>query len=122
LSKGISDTPLKKEWTLSERYGHLRMYGGPYNLSSPEAPTMLLRKQTAFNQAFQTDLDFKPSKRGYEAGIVVWGSLYTYASVGIALKSEDEGDENRVIILRLPTKEPGVMTVSYVPTSYGNTF
>ena len=50
---------------------------------------MLLRKQTAFNQSFQSTLEFRPRKAGYEAGIVVWWSMYSYASIGITHSAVD---------------------------------
>lgn len=68
---------------------------------------MLLRKQTAFQQRFQAVLDFQPSKEGYEAGIVLWWSLFSYASIGITVVSG-----KRVLVLRLPTETIGVMSVS----------
>lgn len=83
------DTPLKQFYSLAERPNHLRVYGGCYTLSSPEAPTMLLRKQTAINQSFQATLEFRPRKAGYEAGIVVWWSMYSYASIGLTHSAVD---------------------------------
>jgi len=104
---------LKKEWSLSARPGHLRLYGGCYDLSSPESPTMLLRKQTAFHQTFQTVLDFKPRKEGYEAGIVVWWNMHSFASIGIKKVSNGAGAKKKAIILREPTETIGVMKASF---------
>ncbi len=47
---------------------------------------MILRKQTAVKQTFCATLEFSPSKMGYEAGIVVWWSMYSYLSIGITNK------------------------------------
>lgn len=109
----ILDTPLKKEWSLSVRPGHLRLYGGSYGLSSPESPTMLLRKQTDFNQIFQATLDFQPSHPGYEAGIVVWYSMYSYASIGIKIVSHETGERTKSVVTTLPTSDIGVTSVSW---------
>lgn len=103
------DTPLKQEWSLSERKGHLRLHGGPYDLSSPESPTLLLRKQTAFDQSFSATLDFHPSGSGYEAGIVIWWSMFSYASIGIIA---GEKSDTRVVTVKLPTEEIGLISVS----------
>jgi hypothetical protein len=50
---------------------------------------MLLRKQTALSQHFGTKMDFRPSKTGYEAGIVIWWSMYSHASAGITRSPVD---------------------------------
>jgi hypothetical protein len=50
---------------------------------------MLLRKQTALSQHFGAEMDFLPSKAGYEAGIVVWWSMYSFASAGITRSAVD---------------------------------
>jgi hypothetical protein len=73
---------------------------------------MLLRKQTTFQQLFQAVLDFQPSKAGYEAGIVVWYSLFSYASIGVTVASEGPDAGKRVLQLRLPTDKIGVTSVS----------
>jgi beta-xylosidase len=76
----------------------LRLYGNCYDLTSPEAPALLLRKQTSYNQVFQVKMNFSPTVRGYEAGVVLWWSQHSYASLGV-VASENEGGkvENRVI-------------------------
>lgn len=50
---------------------------------------MLLRKQTALSQSFTVFLEFQPSKAGYEAGIMVWWSIYSYANIGVTLSVVD---------------------------------
>jgi beta-xylosidase len=112
LITAIPDTPLKREWSLTARPGHLRLYGGCYDLSSPESPTMLLRKQTDFYQTFQATLDFQPSRVGYEAGIAVWYSMYSYASIGIGIASHETGAEGRAVVVKLPTSDVGIARVS----------
>lgn len=56
---------------------------------------MLVRKQTNLNQSFEATLEFFPRKEGYEAGIVIWWSMYSYASIGIT--SADSGSFKAVI-------------------------
>ena len=108
-----TDTPLKKCWSLSERPGWLTIYGGCYDLKSPEAPTMLLRRQTAFEQVFSVVLEFEPKKAGYEAGLVLWWDIHSFASVGVTRTSTGK----RSIIFKTPTETPDHFEVS-VP---GNT-
>ncbi|KAJ4166591.1 hypothetical protein NW765_007832 [Fusarium oxysporum] len=47
------NTPIKQSYTLTEKPSVLRLYGNCYDLTSPEAPAMLLRKQTSYNQTFK---------------------------------------------------------------------
>jgi hypothetical protein len=56
---------------------------------------MLLRKQTNLNQSFKATLDFIPSKEGYEAGIAIWWSMYSYASFGIT--TDSKGNSKAVV-------------------------
>ncbi|KAH6716512.1 beta-xylosidase [Leptodontidium sp. MPI-SDFR-AT-0119] len=96
------NTPLKKCWSLTERASWLTIHGGSYDLKSPEAPTMLLRRQTAFEQVFSVVLDFKPKKVGYEAGLVLWWDMHSFASVGVAFTSTGK----RAIAFKTPTDVP----------------
>ncbi|KAM0551307.1 hypothetical protein ACHAPJ_008411 [Fusarium lateritium] len=86
------NTPIKQSYSLTERSNALRLYGNCYDPSSPESPAMLLRKQTSYNQIFRAKMEFKPTIRGYEAGIVLWWSNYSYASLGV-VASQDEDDK-----------------------------
>ncbi|KAK9782156.1 putative Glycosyl hydrolase [Seiridium cardinale] len=97
------NTPLKKCYTLTERPGYLRMHGNCYDLSSPEAPAMLLRKQSSYTEVFHAKLQFSPTQTGYEAGMVLWWSQYSYASVGITLLQLPNGRRARTVICRQPT-------------------
>ncbi|KAF3079638.1 hypothetical protein TWF102_002789 [Orbilia oligospora] len=76
-------TPLKQEYSLTSRRGFLRLHGGPYNLTVPECPTMLLQRQIRANIVWTTELEFYPDRKTYEAGTVVWWNSYTFSSVGI---------------------------------------
>lgn len=77
------DTPFTVDYSLTERPGHLRLYGGPYNLSVPASPTLFLRKQTHRFCTWETKLTFQPSSEHTEAGTVVWWNYFTYSSLGI---------------------------------------
>ncbi|RYP79778.1 hypothetical protein DL769_002800 [Monosporascus sp. CRB-8-3] len=108
------NTPLKQSYTLIERPGHLRLYGNCYNLWSPEAPAMLLRKQSSYTETFSAKLQFHPRKPGYEAGIVLWWNQYSFASIGIRLVAADDNSEHRhkTVVFREPTGKAGDFMVS----------
>ncbi|TIC91126.1 Non-reducing end alpha-L-arabinofuranosidase BoGH43B [Colletotrichum higginsianum] len=98
------NTPTKSCHSLTERPGHLRLYGNCFDLSSPESPAMLLRKQSSFNEIFRVKMFFKPSRADYESGITVWWSQYSYATVGIgAVQPQDGGPAVPTIVSRQPT-------------------
>ena len=107
-----TDTPLKQCYALTEQPGFLRIYGNCYDLSSPEGPAMLLRKQTSYSERFHVKLNFNPRKKGYEAGIVLWWSQFSYATVGITTVELPSGEKVRTVIRRSPTGQAGIMAVS----------
>lgn len=64
---------------------------------------MLLRKQTAYDQSFGVTLEFNPSRVGYEAGIVLWWTQHSYATVGITLVELPSGEKVQTVVRRMPT-------------------
>lgn len=106
------NTPLKPCHSLTERPGYLRLHGGCYALSSPEAPALLLRKQESHDDEFCATLEFNPSRKGYEAGITVWWSMYSHASIGITAVLHD-GQLTPTVVCRTPTGTAGVVDTSY---------
>ncbi|KAI1282832.1 glycoside hydrolase family 43 protein [Xylaria sp. FL0933] len=118
------NTPLKQCYSLSERPGYLRLYGNCYDLSSPEAPAMLLRKQSSYSESFEAKLQFSPRRAGYEAGIVLWWSQYSYATYGLTLRERSGGGEALMVASRTPTGKAGAMALRYLDLeapSKGNT-
>lgn len=115
------NTPLKPCHSLIERPGYLRLHGSCYDLASPEAPSMLLRKQQSYHEKFSVELEFQPRRRGYEAGIVVWWSMYSFASIGIsAMEVEVDGQKElrRTVIAKRPTGETGRVEVYHQIVSF----
>ncbi|KAF1968910.1 hypothetical protein BU23DRAFT_601911 [Bimuria novae-zelandiae CBS 107.79] len=107
-------TPLAPFHSLTARTGCLRIWGNCYTLSSPEAPALLLRKQTEYTESFHATLSFAPRKPGYEAGVAVYYSPYSYATIGIrALKSGSDGAPTRTVVCRKPTGTPGQFEISH---------
>ncbi|KAH8906303.1 beta-xylosidase [Coniochaeta sp. PMI_546] len=106
-------TPLKRHYSLTERPGYLRLYGSCYDLSSPEAPAMLLRKQTSYTgEVFRVKMTFNPRKQGYEAGVVLWWNQFSYATVGLTAAADPSAGYEKTVIVRTPTGRPGEMKVS----------
>ena len=87
-------------------------HGGCYDIASPEAPALLLRKQESFNDRFSATLEFRPSRKGYEAGITVWWSMYSFASIGITSVLHS-GELVPTVICRHPTGAAGKLTTTY---------
>jgi beta-xylosidase len=107
------DTPLKHPYSLEEHPGYLRLYGSGYGLNSPEAPTMLLRKQMSYSECFQARMTFSPSKEGYEAGLVLWWNQFNFACIGLArFRLHDQTSSVLTIKIRRPTGKAGVVEVS----------
>ncbi|KAI1358734.1 glycoside hydrolase family 43 protein [Xylaria arbuscula] len=107
------NTPLKRFYSLTERPGYLRLYGNCYDLSSPEAPAMLLRKQSSYAETFQAKLQFNPRKQSYEAGVVLWWSQFSYVTCGLILH-ERLGEQILTIVSRTPTGKAGEMAFHYL--------
>lgn len=95
------NTPVVRDYSLTERPGYLRLYGGPYNLSVPACPTLFLRKQTHRFCTWGTRLSFHPRNQECEAGAVVWWTYFTYSSIGIRRGK----DGQRIVRLRSPGGE-----------------
>lgn len=86
---------------------------------------MLLRKQTAYAQAFEATMTFSPSRIGYEAGIVLWWNQFSHATVGVTLVATSNGGREaaRTVVARNATGQAGVMKVSSsLPSVKLNTF
>ncbi len=73
---------------------------------------MLLRKQTSYHDGFSVAMRFRPSRPGYEAGLVLWWSQFAYATVGVAaVELPDGAGVAERVVLRRPTGRAGDMQV-----------
>lgn len=82
---------------------------------------MLLRKQTSFYQTFEVTMEFGSQQIGAEAGLVLWWSQFSYATVGVRFVAP-LGDSTRPRILcRTPEGRPGEFHVRLPWTSLWNT-
>ncbi|KAK4103159.1 glycoside hydrolase family 43 protein [Parathielavia hyrcaniae] len=108
------NTPIKKCYSLTERPGYLRLYGNCYQLTSPESPALLLRKQAGYNETFRAKMDFKPSRLGYESGVTLWWNQYSFASIGVGVMEPRGGAKAvQTVIARQTTGKNGDLDVSY---------
>lgn len=106
------NTPLKPCYSLSERPGYVRIHGACYDLSSPEAPALLLRKQESYYDEFCAEMDFRPSHKGYEAGVTVWWNMFSYASIGVTAADVDSRIV-RTVVCRHPTGTAAKMETTF---------
>lgn len=83
----FKNTPPKSDTMLSltEKPAHLRLHGGPYDLSSSGgSPTAIFRKQLHRECVWRTGLSFFPdSSEHVEAGTCVYMNYLTWSSIGI---------------------------------------
>ncbi|KAF9869264.1 glycosyl hydrolase [Colletotrichum karsti] len=107
------NTPIKPCHSLTERPGYLRLYGNCFDLSSPESPAMLLRKQSSYHESFRAKMLFRPGRAGYESGVTVWWSQYSYATIGITAVQRDDGSVVPTVVLREPTGKINDLKVSH---------
>jgi beta-xylosidase len=108
---------------LTERPGHLRLYGNCYDLTSPESPAVLLRKQEGYSETFRAKMSFNPSRLGYESGVTLWWHQYSFASIGIGIVEPSAGAEPvQTVIAREPTGKNGELKVSYPLLDSGVSF
>ncbi|KAI1264829.1 glycoside hydrolase family 43 protein [Xylariaceae sp. FL1019] len=107
------NTPLKACYSLTQKPGCLRLYGNCYHLGSPEAPAMLLRKQSSYFERFEVKMRFDPSSSRYEAGVVLWWSQYSHATCSLVLKKNPSGKLVRTIKWQVPGGTPGSYRTHY---------
>ncbi|TDZ46024.1 Non-reducing end alpha-L-arabinofuranosidase BoGH43B [Colletotrichum trifolii] len=107
------NTPIKPCHSLTERPGYLRLHGNCFDLNSPESPAMLLRKQSSYEEKFEAKMIFKPSRAGYESGVSLWWSQYSYATIGVAARQQEDGSIIPTIITREPTGKINELKVSH---------
>ncbi|KAJ5786976.1 Concanavalin A-like lectin/glucanase subgroup [Penicillium paradoxum] len=111
------NTPFVNDYSLTERPNHLRLYGGPYNLSVPACPTMFLRKQTHRICRWETRVSFQPTTDLTEAGTVMWTNYFTYSTIGI--RKDNKGrfilfrpSEGNPVEHRLGTKADVILIIN----------
>jgi alpha-N-arabinofuranosidase len=66
--------PHAEDWSLTTRPGFLRLNGSKISLKEKDSPAFICRRQTAFNIAVSTKIDFTPTAPNEEAGLVIRGN------------------------------------------------
>lgn len=68
---------------------------------------MLLRKQTSFFQTFEVAMEFNTQQVGAEAGLVLWWSQFSYATIGVRLGEILDDSGRPHVVCRTPKGRPG---------------
>ncbi|KAF8881567.1 glycosyl hydrolase [Infundibulicybe gibba] len=89
-------TPYKPFHTLTERPGYLRLHANSYAPGDRDSAALILRKQTAYGETFEVELDFEPRDNLTEAGVSVYYGDLLHNEIGI-VGGKDGG---RMIIIR----------------------
>lgn len=87
--------PYPQDWSLTERKGFLRLKGSALNLSQPDSPAFICRRQTAFNVHISSKVDFLPEAENEEAGLLIRANDKNHYDLLITRR-----DNQRVVMLR----------------------
>ncbi|KIY71095.1 glycoside hydrolase family 43 protein [Cylindrobasidium torrendii FP15055 ss-10] len=108
-------TPYKKFYSLTERKGYLRVKGNAYAIGDRDSAALVLRKQTAYNQTFETTLEFSPLSNTTEAGITIWRQDSMHDEIGIS--GDADGSGKRYIVTRKLEKNDQVGPWALTPAN-----
>ncbi|KAJ7688997.1 glycosyl hydrolase [Mycena rosella] len=89
-------TPYKAFHSLTARPGYLRLNANSFALGDRDSPALLLRKQTSYEETFETELDFAAPTNLTEAGVTIFYSDLLHNDLGIV----GDGDGGRQIVTR----------------------
>lgn len=84
-------TPVRQEWSLTAKSGHLTLWGNPFRIDQLESPALLCRKQQYHAGVWETILDFAPETEYEEAGTAVFWSNYSF--IALVLRRRGDGLE-----------------------------
>ncbi|KAF8169953.1 glycosyl hydrolase [Pholiota molesta] len=91
-------TPYKAFHSLTARPGYLRLLGNSYAPGDRDSAALLLRKQTSYDESFETELEFNPSDNLTEAGVTIYYGDLLHNEIGIT--GGQNGSKERFIIVR----------------------
>ncbi|GHU95890.1 glycoside hydrolase 43 family protein [Bacteroidia bacterium] len=63
--------PMRENYSLSDKKGHLRITASPFTLNETEALSMICRRQTEFNFSAATSLEFNAANDNEETGMTL---------------------------------------------------
>jgi beta-xylosidase len=89
-------TPYKTFHSLTARPGFLRVNANAFALGDRDNPALLLRKQTSYEETFETKLDFSPRSNLTEAGVTIFYSDLLHNDIGIV----GDGSGGRQLVTR----------------------
>lgn len=89
-------TPYKTFYSLSARPGYLRVNANSFALGDRDNPALLLRKQTSYEETFETELEFAAPTNLTEAGVTIFYSDLLHNDIGIV----GDGNGGRQIVTR----------------------
>ncbi|KAG6852887.1 hypothetical protein C0991_008372 [Blastosporella zonata] len=93
-------TPYKPFHSLTARHGYLRLYANSYAPGDRDSAALILRKQTAYEETFETRLDgFRPRDSLAEAGVSVYYGDALHNEIGVTGAVNGTG-EGRYIVVR----------------------
>ncbi|KAE9389908.1 hypothetical protein BT96DRAFT_1002778 [Gymnopus androsaceus JB14] len=118
----------RRSTPLTARPGFLRLNGNSYAVGDRDNPALLLRKQTSYEETFETVLDgFTPATNLTEAGATIFYGDFAHNDIGITGSADGSGDRfivTRTIVVAeqvgpwaLTTTNDTITTVTYTPLS-----
>lgn len=66
--------PNPRDWSLTERVGHLRLRGSPVTLDDVDSPALVVRRQQHFRVRCRAAIEFRPGHAREEAGLTIRGN------------------------------------------------
>lgn len=66
--------PYDKDWSLTEKPGHLCLHGSALSLKQNDSPAFVCRRQTALNADISAKMSFQPEAENEEAGLLIRGN------------------------------------------------
>lgn len=91
-------TPYKLFHTLTSRPGYLRLHGNAYAPGDRDSAALIVRKQTAYAETFETRLEFMPTNDLTEAGITIYYGDLLHNEIGVT--GDPGGGSARYIVVR----------------------
>jgi xylan 1,4-beta-xylosidase len=87
--------PYRRDWSLTERPGHLRLRGSNVTLDDVDSPALVVRSQQHFVVRCRAALEFFPQRANEEAGLTVRANENFHYDLAVRL-----GERGREAVLR----------------------
>jgi xylan 1,4-beta-xylosidase len=87
--------PHARDWSLTERAGHLRLHGSSVTLDDVDSPALVVRRQQHFEVRCRAALEFDPRHAHEEAGLTIRGNENFHYDLAVRL-----GASGREVLLR----------------------